>query len=64
MSDNTLFELIVPNHTPLMLNDEVIGIVTKMDDYYTCKIFKECISANLTSEDDKSYTITTFEIKK
>lgn len=64
INDNVLFELIVPNDTPLMLGDKVIGMVADTDDYYTCKIFKECIAANFTSEDDKTYIITTFEIKE
>ena len=63
-NDNILFELIVPDNTPLMLGDKVIGMVADSDDYYTCKIFKECISANFTSEEDNSYVITSFMIKE
>ena len=63
MSDNILFELIIPNNTPLMLSDKVIGTVINSGDYYTCKIYKDCISANVITEENNSYVVTTFEIK-
>lgn len=64
INDNVLFELIVSDNTPLMLSDKVIGIVTDTEDYYACKIFKNCISANIASEEDNSYVVTSFMIKE
>lgn len=64
INDNVLFELIVPDDTPLMLGDKVIGMVADTDDYYTCKIFKHCISADIMPSEDKLYTVTSFSVKE
>lgn len=58
------WEIIISDNTPLMLNDKVVGMVVDAEvdaaGYYTCKIAKECISANAIPRDDSSYMVNFF----
>lgn len=58
------WKIIIPDNTPLMLNDKVVGMVVDAEGeaagYYTCKIAKECISANVIAREDNSYMVHSF----
>lgn len=58
------WEIIISDNTPLMLNDKVVGMVVDAEvdaaGYYTCKIAKECISANVIAREDNSYMVHSF----
>lgn len=62
--EKIISKFIIPDNTPLMLNDKVVGMVIDGEvdaaGYYTCKIAKECISANVIAREDNSYMVHSF----